>query len=77
MGTETRLKQLQRKLDERAPVEPLVVQIVWYDEATGEEELAGEVIMAGGARRAFQLRWPEDKNDEKRRARTRQDARSS
>ncbi len=67
---EGRLNRLARRLNALAP-EPVIVQIVWYDEATGDEELAGEVVLDGRAPRAIQLRWPEDEDGEKR---TRQDA---
>ena len=69
---EARLNRIRRRLGELAPAEPLIVQIVWHDDATGEDELAGEVVLNGGQRpRPIQLRWPEDEDDEKR---TRQDA---
>ena len=42
-----------------------------YDEATGEEEPFGEVVVDGRRERVTQLRWPEDEDDEKR---PRQDA---
>ncbi len=66
-----RLERIARRLDELAPAEPLVVQIVWHDDATGDEELASELVVDGRERRVIQLRWPEDEDDEKR---ARQDA---
>jgi len=66
-----RLERVQRRLDELTPAEPVTIRMVWYDEATGEEEPFGELTVDGRARRAIQLRWPEDEDDEKG---TRQDA---
>lgn len=61
----TKLERLQRELDERAPAEPVVIRIMWHDEATGEDEPAGEVVVDGRAARTIQLRWPEDEDGEK------------
>ena len=71
MGREARLNRIQRRLDDLAPAEPAALKMYWHDELTGEEELAGEVVLDGQQARAIQLRWPEDEDDEKR---TRQDA---
>ena len=60
MGTETRLNRIRRRLDELAPAEPLIVQIVWHDDATGEDELAGEVVLDGRAPRVIQMTWGDD-----------------
>ena len=68
---ETRLNRLARRLDALAPAAPIVIRMVWYDEATGEEEPFGEVVVDGRRERVTQLRWPEDEDDEKR---PRQDA---
>ena len=65
-----RLNRLARRVDARAP-EPVVIQLLWHDEATGDEELAGEVVVDGRAPRVIQLRWPEGEDGEKR---ARQDA---
>ena len=70
-GTATRLRQIARRLDELAPREPVVIRMVWHDEATGEDEPFAEWTVDGRAPRVIQLRWPEDEDDEKR---TRQDA---
>ena len=64
------LTQLARRLDALAPAAPVVIRIVWADDATGDEELAGELVVNGRAARVIELRWPEDEDDEKR---TRQD----
>ena len=69
--TATRLRQIARRLDALAPREPVAIRIVWHDDATGEDEPAGELVVDGRAPRVIQLRWPEDEDDEKR---TRQDA---
>lgn len=45
---ESRLIRAARKLDERAPVDPLIVRIVWHDALTGEDELAGVIQMTWG-----------------------------
>lgn len=71
MRSRTRLDRAQRRLDKLAPAERIVMRVIWHDEATGEEEPAGEVVLGDGAPRVIQLRWPEDEDDEKR---TRQDA---
>ena len=61
---EARLNRIKRRLDELAPAEPLIVQLSWYDELTGEEELAGEVVLGSGRpSRVIQLRWPEDEDE--------------
>ena len=70
-GTATRLRQIARRLDELAPREPVVIRMVWHDDATGDEEPFAEWTVDGRAPRVIQLRWPEDEDDEKR---TRQDA---
>ncbi len=64
-----RMERIARRLNERAP-ELHIVQIVWHDELTGEEELAGELVLDGQQTRTIQLRWPEDEDGE----RARQDA---
>ena len=69
MTTKTRLNAIARRLDELAPAEPVIIRMVWHDEATGENEDAGALVVDGRARRVIQLRWPEDEDDE----RTRQD----
>ena len=61
----TRLERAERRLDELAPAEPLVIQIVYADDWRSDE------LVAGRAGQVIQLRWPEDEDDEKR---TRQDA---
>ena len=66
MTTKTRLKAIARRLDELAPPDPVVIRMVWHDEATGEEEPFGELTVDGRAQRVIQLRWPEDEDDEKR-----------
>ncbi len=71
MTTKTRLNTIARRLDELAPREPVVIRMVWHDDATGEEEPFAEWTVDGRAPRVIQLRWPEDEDDEKR---TRQDA---
>ena len=66
-----RLNAITRRLDKLAPAEPLVITVVWHDDATGEDEPAGAVVVDGRApAQVIQLRWPEDEDDEKR---TRQD----
>lgn len=71
MTTKTRLNTIARRLDELAPREPVVIRMVWHDDATGEEEVFAEWTVDGRApAQVIQLRWPEDEDDEKR---TRQD----
>ena len=62
MTTKTRLNTIARRLDELAPREPVVIRMVWHDEATGEDEPAGELVVDGRAQRVIQLRWPEDED---------------
>jgi len=71
MTTKTRLNTIARRLDELAPREPVVIRMVWHDDATGEEEPFAEWTVNGRTQRVIQLRWPEEEDDEKR---TRQDA---
>ena len=59
------LTQLARRLDALAPAAPVVIRIVWADDATGEREPAGELVVNGRAPRVIQLRWPEGEDDEK------------
>ena len=47
--TATRLRQIARRLDELAPAEQVVIRLVWHDEATGENEDAGELVVDGRA----------------------------
>ena len=48
MGIKTKLERLERELNARAAAaEPLVISIVWHDEATGEDEPAGAVVVDG------------------------------
>lgn len=76
----TRLERIQRELDRRAAAaEPVVISIVWHDEATGEDEAAGGLVVdsrrpakvidyrAGLAEepKVLQLRWPEDEDAQK------------
>ncbi len=44
-----RLNAIARRLDELAPAEPLVITVVWHDDATGEDEPAGAVVVDGRA----------------------------
>ena len=57
---EARLNRIARRLDELAPAEPLIIQIVYSDDWRGDE------LEDGRAARTIQLRWPEDEDDEKR-----------
>ena len=66
MTTKTRLNTIARRLDALAPREPVAIRMVWHDDATGEDEPAGELVVDGRAPRVIQLRWPEDEDDEKR-----------
>ncbi len=70
------MKQIARRLEERAPAEPLIVQFVWRD-VNGEEEVFQEMEVDGQQRRTVQFVWPEDEDDERRRATKAQDARNS
>ena len=63
--TATRLRQIARRLDALAPREPVVIRMVWHDDATGDEEPFAEWTVDGRAPRVIQLRWPEDEDDEK------------
>ena len=71
MTTKTRLNDIARRLDELAPAEPVVIRMFWHDEATGEDDLAGELVVNGRASRVIQMTWGDNEDDEKR---TRQDA---
>lgn len=54
------IRRLQRELEKRAPAEPVVLRVMWHDEATGEDELAYTMTLDGRAQQVIQLRWPED-----------------
>ena len=69
--TATRLRQIARRLDALAPREPVVIHMVWHDDATGEEEPFAEWTVDGRAPRVIYMTWGDDEDDEKR---TRQDA---
>lgn len=56
----TKLEQIQRELDKRAPAEPIVLRFVWHDDATGEDEEFGRMIIDGERTRTINLKWPED-----------------
>lgn len=64
-GTATRLRQIARRLDELAPREPVVIRMVWHDEATGEEEPFAEWTVDGRAPRVIHMTWGDDEDDEK------------
>ena len=69
MTTKTRLKAIARRLDELAPREPVVIRMVWYDEATGEEEPFAEWTV-GSAPRVIQMTWGDiDSEDDEKQAR--------
>lgn len=53
----TKLEQLQRELDKRSPAEPLVIHVVWRDEATGEEEPAYDIVVDGKPQRVINMTW--------------------
>lgn len=44
-----RLERVRRRVDKLAPAEPVMIRIVWHDEATGEDEPAGAVVVDGRA----------------------------
>lgn len=67
----TRLARAERLLARLAPAEPITIRFVWEDAATGERELASELVTDGRAPRVIYLAWPEDEGDEKQ---ARQDA---
>ena len=70
MTTKTRLNAIARRLDELAPREPVVIRMVWYDEATGEEEPFGELTVDGSAPRVIQMTWGDiDSEDDEKQAR--------
>ena len=71
MTTKTRLTTIARRLDALAPREPVAIRMVWHDDATGEEEVFGELTVDGRAPRVIHMTWGDDEDDEKR---TRQDA---
>lgn len=71
MTAKTRLNTIARRLDELAPREPVVIRMVWHDDATGEEEPFAEWTVDGRAPRVIHMTWGDDEDDEKR---TRQDA---
>ena len=62
----TKLEQIQRELDRRAPAEPIVIRFVWRDEATGEEEEWGRMVVGDEQTRTIDLKWPEDEDDERK-----------
>ena len=64
-GTSTRLRQIARRLDELAPREPVVIRMVWHDEATGEDEPFAEWTVDGRAPRVIHMTWGDDEDDEK------------
>ena len=64
-GTATRLRQIARRLDELAPREPVVIRMVWHDEATGEDEPFAEWTVDGRAPRVIHMTWGDDEDDEK------------
>ena len=64
-GTATRLRQIARRLDELAPREPVVIRMVWHDEATGEGETFAEWTVDGRAPRVIHMTWGDDEDDEK------------
>ena len=66
-----RLERVQRRLDELTPAEPVTIRMVWYDEATGEEEPFAEWTVDGRAPRVIHMTWGDNEDDEKG---TRQDA---
>ena len=69
MTTKTRLNAIARRLDELAPREPVVICMVWYDEATGEEEPFAEWTV-GSAPRVIQMTWGDiDSEDDEKQAR--------
>ena len=69
MTTKTRLKAIARRLDALAPREPVAIRMVWYDEATGEEEPFGEWTV-GSAPRVIQMTWGDiDSEDDEKQAR--------
>ena len=65
--TATRLRQIARRLDALAPREPVVIRMVWHDEATGEDETFAEWTVDGRAPRVIQMTWGDigDEDDEK------------
>ena len=65
MTTKTRLKAIARRLDELAPREPVVIRMVWHDEATGEDEPFAEWTVDGRAPRVIHMTWGDDEDDEK------------
>ena len=65
MTTKTRLNAIARRLDELAPREPVVIRMVWHDEATGEEEPFAEWTVDGRAPRVIHMTWGDDEDDEK------------
>jgi hypothetical protein len=65
MTTKTRLNAITRRLEKLAPAEPILIKIVWYDDATGEEEVAGELLVDGERHRTINLKWPEELDDER------------
>jgi hypothetical protein len=71
MTAKTRLNTIARRLDELAPREPVVIRMVWHDDATGEEEVFAEWTVDGRAPQVIYMTWGDDEDDEKR---TRQDA---
>lgn len=68
MTTKTRLNIIARRLERRAPAEPMAIRVVYHDDATGEDEPAGAVVADGREVRVIQLHWPEDEDDEKQAA---------
>ena len=54
-GTATRLRQIARRLDELAPREPVVIRMVWHDDATGDEEPFAEWTVDGRAPRVIHM----------------------
>lgn len=63
----TKLEQIQRELDKRAPAEPLRIQVYWADwrDPNDEGELAYEVVVDGERHRTIDLKWPEELDDER------------
>ena len=50
-------------MDERAPVEPIVIKVYytdWRKDTDGDETLAYELTLDGDTKEVIQLRWPED-----------------
>ena len=65
MTAKTRLNTIARRLDELAPREPVVIRMVWHDEATGEDETFAEWTVDGRAPRVIHMTWGDDEDDEK------------